>query len=174
MVKSCLKKVPQSARLSAGGGVIAIWAMPTWRGGQAERCFPYWCVSQEPIIRLLSKYIKQMRLPAYKGNQGTIFVILRVQCTQRCWKHCCLEILDAPSWICPLIILWTSVSLIRHTSLEVLRSAHSIVGWVGCMPVSGHSPPHPSTPGHYLATSYLNCSHQKANLVARTPGIMQP
>ena len=33
---------------------------------------------------ILSKYIKQMRLPAYKGNQGTIFVILRVQCTQRC------------------------------------------------------------------------------------------
>ena len=30
MVKSRLKKVPQSARLSAGGGgVIAIWAMPT-------------------------------------------------------------------------------------------------------------------------------------------------
>ena len=29
MVKSRLKKVPQSARLSAGGlGVIAIWAMP--------------------------------------------------------------------------------------------------------------------------------------------------
>ena len=31
MVKLRLKKVPQSARLSAGGGVIAIWAMPTWR-----------------------------------------------------------------------------------------------------------------------------------------------
>ena len=30
MVKSRLKKVPQSARLSAGGGVNAIWAMPTW------------------------------------------------------------------------------------------------------------------------------------------------
>ena len=28
MVKSRLKKVPQSARLSAGGVVIAIWAMP--------------------------------------------------------------------------------------------------------------------------------------------------
>ena len=28
MVKSRLKKVPQSARLSAGGGVIAFWAMP--------------------------------------------------------------------------------------------------------------------------------------------------
>ena len=27
MVKARLKKVPQSARLSAGGGVIAIWAM---------------------------------------------------------------------------------------------------------------------------------------------------
>ena len=32
MVESRLKKVPQSARLSAGGGgVNAIWAMPTWR-----------------------------------------------------------------------------------------------------------------------------------------------
>ena len=30
MLKSRLKKVPQSARLSAGGGVNAIWAMPTW------------------------------------------------------------------------------------------------------------------------------------------------
>ena len=40
MVKSRLKKVPQSARLSAGGGVIAIWALPTWRWGQVERCFP--------------------------------------------------------------------------------------------------------------------------------------
>ena len=41
MVKSRLKKVPQSARLSAGGGVIAIWAMPKQRWGQAERGFPY-------------------------------------------------------------------------------------------------------------------------------------
>ena len=31
MVKSRLKKVPQSARLSAGSGVIAIWAMPKLR-----------------------------------------------------------------------------------------------------------------------------------------------
>ena len=40
MAKSCLKKVPQSARLSAGGGVNAIWAMPTWGGGQVKRGFP--------------------------------------------------------------------------------------------------------------------------------------
>ena len=40
-LKSGRKKVPQSARLSAGGGgVNAIWAMPKWRGGQAERGFP--------------------------------------------------------------------------------------------------------------------------------------
>ena len=33
--------MPQSARLSAGGGgVNAIWAMPTWGGGQVERGFP--------------------------------------------------------------------------------------------------------------------------------------
>ena len=41
MVKSRLKKVPQSARLSAGGGgVNAIWAMPTWGWRQVERGFP--------------------------------------------------------------------------------------------------------------------------------------
>ena len=41
-LKSGRKKVPQSARLSAGGGgEIAIWAMPTWRWWQVERCFPY-------------------------------------------------------------------------------------------------------------------------------------
>ena len=35
------KKVPQSARLSAGrGGPIAIWAMPKWRGRQPIRVFP--------------------------------------------------------------------------------------------------------------------------------------
>ena len=40
MVKLRLKKVPQSARLSAGGGVNTIWAMPTWGWRQAERGFP--------------------------------------------------------------------------------------------------------------------------------------
>ena len=34
------KKVPQSARLSAGGGPIAIWAMPKCRGRQGKRVFP--------------------------------------------------------------------------------------------------------------------------------------
>ena len=29
--KKCPKKVPQSARLSAGGGLNAIWAMPEFR-----------------------------------------------------------------------------------------------------------------------------------------------
>ena len=40
MVKNCPKKVPQSARLSAGGGPIAIWAMPKWRGRQNLWVFP--------------------------------------------------------------------------------------------------------------------------------------
>ena len=40
MVKLRLKKVPQSARLSAGGGVNTIWAMPTWGWRQPERGFP--------------------------------------------------------------------------------------------------------------------------------------
>ena len=35
------KKVPQSARLSAGGGPIAIWAMPKCRGRQTKWVFPY-------------------------------------------------------------------------------------------------------------------------------------
>ena len=35
------KKVPQSARLSAGGGPVAIWAMPKCRGRQTKSVFPY-------------------------------------------------------------------------------------------------------------------------------------
>ena len=40
LLKSVWKKVPQSARLSAGGP-IAIWAMPKCRGRQGVRVLPY-------------------------------------------------------------------------------------------------------------------------------------
>ena len=60
MVKSRLKKVPQSARLSAGGGVNAIWAMPTWGWWQVERGFPKrnqqfrkWKTPKGPLTGLL-------------------------------------------------------------------------------------------------------------------------
>ena len=34
------KSAPECPFECGGGGVIAIWAMPTWRWGQVERCFP--------------------------------------------------------------------------------------------------------------------------------------
>ena len=41
MVKSRLKKsAPECPFECGGGGVNAIWAMPTWGWRQAERCFP--------------------------------------------------------------------------------------------------------------------------------------
>ena len=49
MVKSRLKKVPQSARLSAGGGVIAIWAMPKDRCALLKGASLTECSSELPI-----------------------------------------------------------------------------------------------------------------------------
>ena len=41
MVKSRLKKsAPECPFECGGGGVNAIWAMPTWGWRQAEKCFP--------------------------------------------------------------------------------------------------------------------------------------
>ena len=44
MVKLRLKKsAPECPFECGGGGVNAIWAMPTWGGGQVERGFPNSC-----------------------------------------------------------------------------------------------------------------------------------
>ena len=52
VVKMARIKVPQSARMSAGGGPIAIWAMPKWRGRQPIRVFPYQAISYQVILYL--------------------------------------------------------------------------------------------------------------------------
>ena len=64
-LKSGRKKCPRVPVWVRGGGVIAIWAMPTWRWWQIERCFPkghpcrskksedFWCIewmSARPVL----------------------------------------------------------------------------------------------------------------------------
>ena len=97
MVKMARKKVPQSARLSAGGGPIAIWvrggggpiaiwAMPKCRGRQGKRVFPYsltWRIENSTgalvaydggkIVDSYTKYIEAFCLDSSECYNFTIY-----------------------------------------------------------------------------------------------------
>ena len=66
VVKMARIKVPQSARMSAGGGgPIAIWAMPKWRGRQGISVFPY-----KPILQIRNGWPPSSLLQTIKARRS--------------------------------------------------------------------------------------------------------
>ena len=81
MVKSRLKKsAPECPFECGGGGVNAIWAMPTWGWRQAERGFPYNSQQSMELI-VIGSSGKLLRSPIYcivftgGRHKGTLFLV---------------------------------------------------------------------------------------------------